>query len=484
MRNTSPTTWSAPRTFVPLVLRAPAVAALLLVTLGWPNVAAAEELIVDNGSDTTERQGQWAASTTTAGYYGANYLFRMPGDGTSSVWWPFPSAASTGSYEVFATWPSGPNRASDAPYQVEHASGTTTVLVNQQVNAGAWQYLGTFTFHPDQLHGIRLTDAADGVVVADAIRWVGPSQPPTPAPPPTPTRAPTPGPRASASLPGDRMWVVNFEPADSHAGPDASSDRVAALRQFTYLEVLGYEGAWAHVYDPRARRQAYVPSHVLGPSDPPPAWIMADPPPAVEEINREGRTIGAAPLALYPVPDEAVYIAHLAHNTSVYIQDTVRGEDGEPWYRTAEGDYLPHGAVRLPRTPPQTFSGKWIDVDLGEPALLTAYEDDRPVLSALTITGTGAFQTPVGVFTIQRRVANETMDSASIGIPRQAPGGYYLTDVLFTQYFLPTGESIHYNYWSGNFGYPGSHGCLGLNYADSAFLWQWASVGTIISIHD
>ena len=67
-----------------------------------------------------------------------------------------------------------------------------------------------------------------------------------------------------------------------------------------------------------------------------------------------------------------------------------------------------------------------------------------------------------GVFTILRRVANETMNSDTIGIPRFGPGGYYLTNVLFTQYFTGDGASLHYNYWSGNWGYAGSHGCLGL----------------------
>ena len=78
------------------------------------------------------------------------------------------------------------------------------------------------------------------------------------------------------------------------------------------------------------------------------------------------------------------------------------------------------------------------------------------------------------MFTIQRRVANETMNSDTIGIPRFGPGGYYLTNVLFTQYFTADGASIHYNYWSSNWGYAASHGCLGLTYADSAFLWDWA----------
>ena len=40
------------------------------------------------------------------------------------------------------------------------------------------------------------------------------------------------------------------------------------------------------------------------------------------------------------------------------------------------------------------------------------------------------------------------MDSATVGIPRNSPRGYYLQNVLYTQYFTSSGASIHYNYWS------------------------------------
>ena len=82
-----------------------------------------------------------------------------------------------------------------------------------------------------------------------------------------------------------------------------------------------------------------------------------------------------------------------------------------------------------------------------------------------------------------RRVANETMDSATIGIPRNSARGYYLRNVLYTQYFTGGGASLHYNYWSGNFGYSGSHGCLGLTLEDARWLWDWANVGTTLHIH-
>jgi L,D-transpeptidase catalytic domain len=297
-----------------------------------------------------------------------------------------------------------------------------------------------------------------------------------PAPPPTLGGGASPA-------PAEPVWVVNFEALPQRSAPDEDSEPVADLRQFTYLEVTGYQGEWAEVVNPHTRQKGFVPSDAIGPTDPPPAYLTADPPPGVDEINAVGRSIRGAPVSFYPTPDPDAQLETLTLNTPVKVADTVEGDDGETWYRTADGDYLPKISVRLPRQPPRMFAGRWIDVDLREPAMLVAYEGATPVLATLTIHGAGPRPTPLGVFTIMRRVANETMNSDTIGIPRFGPGGYYLTNVLFTQYFTGDGASLHYNYWSGNWGYAASHGCLGLTYADSAFLWTWARLGTPISIH-
>jgi hypothetical protein len=285
-------------------------------------------------------------------------------------------------------------------------------------------------------------------------------------------------------LPANPTWVVNMAAMPEFRAPDPDSDTIATLRQFTYLAVRGYQGEWAEVFNPRTHDDGFVPSDSIGPTDPPPDYITADPPPAVDEINLDGRAIGGGALSFYPTPDADAQTENLAHNTPVSIVDSVEGDDGATWYRTADGDYLPSTDVRLPRPPPRTFSGRWIDVDLREPAMLVAYQGDQPMLTTLTIHGAGPRPTPLGVFTIQRRVANETMNSDTIGIPRFGPGGYYLTNVLFTQYFTSDGASIHYNYWSSNWGYAASHGCLGLTYADSLFMWNWAGLGTVVSIHN
>jgi L,D-transpeptidase catalytic domain len=280
------------------------------------------------------------------------------------------------------------------------------------------------------------------------------------------------------------VWVVSLGSQALHAAPEADSDELKALRPYAYLEVKSYSGDWAQVLEPRSHVVGYVPSDAIGPTDEaPPEYLTAAAPPAVDEIAATGRAVRGAVLSFYPTDEPAAAEEPLAHNTPVTIADTVEGDDGALWYRTADGDYLPEAAVRLPRTPARTFTGRWIDADLKEPAMLTAYEDDQPVLTTLTIHGAGARPTPVGLFRIIRRVANETMNSDTIGIPRFGPGGYYLTNVLFTQYFTPDGASLHYNYWSSNWGFAASHGCLGLTYADSAFLWSWATLGTPVYVH-
>jgi hypothetical protein len=284
-------------------------------------------------------------------------------------------------------------------------------------------------------------------------------------------------------LPAEPIWAVNFNAIPEHSAPTEESDTIATLRKFTYLVVTDWVGEWVQVLNPRTRATGFVPGDAIGPADAPPDYIVADPPPAVDEINMDGRAVRGATLSFYPTPDPEAEMDKLSLNTPVKIVDSVEGDDGETWYRTPDGDYLPAGQVRLARPPTRTFTGRWIDVDLREPAMLVAYDGDQPVLTTLTIHGAGPRPTPLGVFTISRRVADETMNSDTIGIPRFGPGGYYLQHVLFTQYFTGDGASLHYNYWSGNWGYAASHGCLGLTYADSSFLWSWAGLGTPVSIH-
>jgi lipoprotein-anchoring transpeptidase ErfK/SrfK len=45
------------------------------------------------------------------------------------------------------------------------------------------------------------------------------------------------------------------------------------------------------------------------------------------------------------------------------------------------------------------------------------------------------------------------------------------------------GYALHGTYWHHNFGHPMSHGCVNLVTADAQWLYNWASVGTLVNIH-
>jgi len=277
-------------------------------------------------------------------------------------------------------------------------------------------------------------------------------------------------------------WVVTLSPSTPYPSMDDDAEPLATLQPFTVLQLLRGEGEWSQVQNPRTGETVYVQSSVLGPSDPPSRYLTMPAPPLLDEFSSRGVVTEQTALALYPSPNDEAVDRPITPNTWLTLTGVVTGEDGQLWFRTEDGDYLNAGAVFVPDRIDE-YLGGWLDVDLNVPAHVTVYEGSEPITSFLTIKGAGSRPTPTGVFTILRRVANETMNSDTIGIPRFGPGGYYLTNVLYTQYFTGDGASLHYNYWSGNWGYAGSHGCLGLTYGDSSFLWQWAHLGTPVVIH-
>ena len=294
------------------------------------------------------------------------------------------------------------------------------------------------------------------------------------------------GPLGAQAQPGPDQqlasWAVTLNRAMLYGGPSTDAEAFGWIPALSTLQVLGYEGEWAHVYDPRARTEAYVASEQLGPGDPPSRFLLMPPPPLSDEFEARGVVTEPASLALYPTDDEEAADRPVNPSTWLTLTGVANGADGAPWYRTDTGDFVPASAVFLPERTAD-FGGRWIDVNLTTPTRVVGFEGEEEVASFLAIRGTGNRPTPSGVFTILRRVANETMNSDTIGIPRFGPGGYYLTNVLWTQYFTNDGASFHYNYWSSVWGYPGSHGCLGLTLRDSAWLWEWAHVGTPIIIH-
>jgi hypothetical protein len=133
--------------------------------------------LVDNGQDTYVQTGTWSLDDT-AGFNGQQYT-AAGGGGSNQVAWTFNDLA-VASYEIYITWSPVSGAATDAPLSVWAAgSPLDTIPVNQGSNPNDrldhdthWCYLGEFAVPTGPLE-VRLTDEADGTVVADAV-WIVP----------------------------------------------------------------------------------------------------------------------------------------------------------------------------------------------------------------------------------------------------------------------------------------------------------------------
>jgi lipoprotein-anchoring transpeptidase ErfK/SrfK len=121
---------------------------------------------------------------------------------------------------------------------------------------------------------------------------------------------------------------------------------------------------------------------------------------------------------------------------------------------------------------PNTAAGeRWIDVDLSQQRVY-AYEG-RILVRSFTVS-TGKKQTPTvtGKYRIYVKYRSQDMSGP----------GYYLADVPFVMYFYK-GYGLHGTYWHNNFGTPMSHGCVNFRVKEAKWLFEWASVGTIVNVH-
>jgi lipoprotein-anchoring transpeptidase ErfK/SrfK len=115
--------------------------------------------------------------------------------------------------------------------------------------------------------------------------------------------------------------------------------------------------------------------------------------------------------------------------------------------------------------------GRWIDVNLSAQRV-TAFEGAEPVNEFIVSTGTSAHPTVSGQFRIYIKLRSSAMSGP----------GYYLPGVPFTMYFYK-GYALHGTYWHSNFGVPMSHGCVNFRTSDAEWLFNWASVGTLVNVH-
>lgn len=138
---------------------------------------------------------------------------------------------------------------------------------------------------------------------------------------------------------------------------------------------------------------------------------------------------------------------------------------------TPTPEYVPPTAGPKPVYASSGNGARWIDVDLTN-QMVYAYEGDVIVNSFVVSTGTWQTPTVTGKYKIYVKIRSGNMHGP----------GYFLPDVPYIMYFHK-GYGLHGTYWHNNFGTPMSHGCVNLRTDEAGWLFNWASVGTVVNVH-
>ena len=119
--------------------------------------------------------GKWQYSTHTPPYVGIGYLHDQNSDkGKKSVTWT-PNIPKAGKYEVRLSHCYNVRRATNTPVTIVHASGETTIRINQQEvpkHGKLFRSLGVFKFKKGKAGSITISnEGTDGkYVIADAVQ--------------------------------------------------------------------------------------------------------------------------------------------------------------------------------------------------------------------------------------------------------------------------------------------------------------------------
>ena len=283
-------------------------------------------------------------------------------------------------------------------------------------------------------------------------------------------------------------WVATLTdvPLSADAAGQLRLGLAPAGTAFKQLEVQ--QGSRLHVQDPVTGGSAWVDAANVGPVGPPEGRSV--PARWWGKIVVDGANLRAGPST------SAALVGPLPAGSPVVVSAWVAGEevvkDNITWAKLADGAFvysttLRPAALSVAPPPPASAAGRtsrWIDLNLTQ-QVVVAYDGQTVVRIARTSTGRPGWETSTGVFSIQRRVEKETMESSTLLGLDAARADYKVENVRWTQYFTADGMALHENYWKApdTFGIPSSHGCAGLLADDARFFWDWATVGTPVFAH-
>jgi lipoprotein-anchoring transpeptidase ErfK/SrfK len=110
--------------------------------------------------------------------------------------------------------------------------------------------------------------------------------------------------------------------------------------------------------------------------------------------------------------------------------------------------------------------------------------DNGKVIKVIPVsTGRDKYPTKGGVHVVSDKSQKVIMDSATVGIPRNSPDGYYET-VYWDVRISNSGEFVHAAPWSvGDQGHSNvSHGCVNVSTADAEWFYGYSQVGDVVNV--
>ena len=136
--------------------------------------------------------------------------------------------------------------------------------------------------------------------------------------------------------------------------------------------------------------------------------------------------------------------------------------------------------------------GRTLDFQIGDAQIsyvdtnahtMTVTSNGQPLRTLPVSTGRDEFPTKSGIHVVNEKMSTLTMDSQSIGIPRDSPNGYY-EEVKWDVRISNSGEFVHSAPWStGDQGNQNvSHGCVNLSDADGQWFFELTHVGDPVEV--
>ena len=208
-----------------------------------------------------------------------------------------------------------------------------------------------------------------------------------------------------------------------------------------------------------------------------PAYMPATAQPAatVTPITQEAAVAPPTDIPTMAPPAEVVVVPTATTEAVAVVETGQAVAEAAIVPDTPTAEYVaPPTAVAY--VPPASTGGSggvhWFDVDLSDQRMY-AYEGDTLVNTFVVSTGTWQTPTVTGKFKVWIKLRSAPMSGP----------GYYLPDVPYIMYFHGD-YGIHGTYWHNNFGVPMSHGCVNLSIPDAEWAYNFASVGTVVNVHD